>query len=144
MIEKNIEANNVADTDAEETGQRWFIDLDWYQPNNRSFITVAQGCLCPDCRKRLNVEEGNVSAADLVTTIGDCCSNAAEFITGEMPLLESIFRFFLASGNQPLDLVELGTQLSIRRGGDINRTSVEVLSRLLENDHYYGIKPVNE
>ena len=140
--------NNIIEytdtTDTEETRQRWFIDLDWFQPNNRSFSTLAQGCLCPECRKRLEVEEGEVSAAALLATIRDCCSKVPNFITLELPVLESVFRFFLANGNQPLDLVELGTQLSDRRGGDIHRTSVEVLSRLLENDHYYGIRPIEE
>ncbi|GAI17594.1 unnamed protein product, partial [marine sediment metagenome] len=29
---------------------RWFIDLDWLEQNNRSFLVLAQGCLCPKCR----------------------------------------------------------------------------------------------
>ena len=130
--------------DTEETRQLWSLDLGWFQPNNRSFSTLAQGCLCPECRRRLRAEEDEVSVADLLTTIRDCCSKVPNFITLELPVLESVFRFFLANGNQALDLVELGTQLSDRRGGDVPRTSVEVLSRLLENDHYYGIRPVLE
>lgn len=118
----------------------WSIDLDWYQPNNRSFFTLARDCLCPKCRKRLKVEEREVSAADLLTAINDCCSQQAGFITGEMPILESIFRLFLATGNQSLELEELGKQVSEWRGGDPYRTSVEVLSRLLENDQYYGLR----
>jgi len=63
-------------------------------------------------------------------------------ITGELPILESIFRLFLATGNQSLDLEELGKQLSERRSGDPYRTSVEMLSRLLANDQYYGLRQV--
>ena len=143
MVENNI-LEDTDTNDTEETRQHWFIDLGWFQPNNRSFSTLAQGCLCPECRRRLRAEEDEVSAADLLTAIRDCCSKVPNFITLELPVLESVFRFFLANGNQPLDLVELGTQLSDRRGGDIHRTSVEVLSRLLGNDHYYGLRPVNE
>ncbi len=120
----------------------WFIDLDWYQPNNRSFFSLARGCLCPKCRRRLKVEEGEIAAADLLTAIKDCCSKKPGFIPRELPILESIFRFFLANGNQPLDLEELGKQLSKWRGGDTYRTSVEVLSRLLSSDRYYGLRPV--
>ena len=127
---------------AEQTEPRWFIDLGWYEPNYRSFVTLAQGCLCSECRKRLKVEEGEVPVADLLITIKDCCSDKPDFITGRLPIVESIFRFFLANGNQPLDLEELGKQLSERRGGDSYRTSTEILSRLLESDRCYGLKQV--
>ena len=119
----------------------WFIDLDWLQQNNRSFSALAQGCLCPVCRERL---KGEIPAVDLLSAIRDCCSKTPGFITGELPVLESIFRLFLASGNQPLDLEELGKQLSERLGGDTYRSSIEVLSRLLKNDQYYGVRQVKE
>ena len=119
---------------------RWFIDLDWSQQNNRSFFALAQGCLCPKCHERLRVAE--VSATDLLSAIKDCCSKTPGFISGKLPILESIFRLFLASGNQPLDLEELGKQLSEWRGGDTYCTSAEILSRLLGSDRYYGLRQV--
>lgn len=122
----------------------WFIDLNWYQQNNRSFSALAQGYLCTKCRNRLNGKGKEIAAADLLSTIKDCCGNNPDFITTQMPILESIFRLFLANGNQPLDLEELGKRLSERRGGDIYRTSVEILSRLLRNEQYYGIRLVLE
>lgn len=117
---------------------RWFIDLDWYQKNNRSFLALVQGCLCPKCAERL--QEGEISAADLVTTIKDCCSKTPGFITGRLPILERIFRLFLASGNQPLDVEELGKQLHDWCGGETSGTSPRVLSRLLDSDQYYGLR----
>lgn len=119
---------------------RWFIDVDWYQPNNRSFSTLAQGRLCPKCWKRLKVDKGEIPAADLLSNIGDCCSKTPDFITGDLPVVESVFRLFLANGNQPLGLEELQRQLGERRGGDIYRTPVEILPRLLASDQYYGIR----
>lgn len=130
------------DITTEQVRPGWFINLDWYQQNNRSFFALAQGCLCPKCREQL--KEGEVSADDLVTTIKDCCSKTPGFITGKLPILESIFRLFLARGNQPLSVEELGKQLSEWRGGDTYRTSVEILSRLLESDQYYGLRQVSE
>jgi len=132
------------DVTGDRVRSRWSIDLDWYQLNSRSFLTLARGCLCPECRQRLEVEEGEITAADLMATIRDCCSKRPGFITSELPIMESVFRFFLANGNQPLDLVELGTQLREWRGGDSYRTSVEVLWRLLESDRYYGLRPVGD
>jgi len=120
----------------------WFIDLDWYQQNNRSFSGLAQGCLCPKCREQL--KGGEVSAADLLATVKDCCSKNPGFISGNLPILESIFRLFLANGNQPLDAEELGSQLAQWRGGDTGRTSAEILSHLLESDQYYGLGQVGD
>jgi len=135
---------DVEDVSTEHTISRWCIELDWYESNRRSFLTLAQSSLCQACRQRLKIEEGEVSVADVMSSIKDCCSKAPEFITGELPILESIFRLFLANGNKPMDLEEIGGQLSERRGGDATRTSVEVLSRVLESDRYYGLRQVEE
>ena len=131
---------NREDIDTDQARPRWFIKLDWYQPNNRSFFTLARDCLCPQCRERLKVEEGEISTADLLSNIRDCCSKTPDFVTSKLPILESIFRLFLANGNQPLDLEELGQQLGERRGENAYRTSVEVLSRLLKSDQFYGLR----
>jgi len=138
------EEDNRENIDADQAEVKWCIDLDWYQQHNRSFVTLAEGCLCADCRKRLRVEKGGVSAASLFKNIKDCCSRNSEFITGELPILESAFRLFLANGNQPLGLEELSEQLSEQRGGDAYRTSAEILPRLLKSDKYYGIRQVGE
>jgi len=130
---------NKTGVGTDQPGSAWFIDLDWCEQNNRSFSTLAQNYLCPECSKRL---KGEIPAADLLSTIKDCCSKKSGFITDELPVLESIFRLFLANGNQPLDLEELGKQLSEWRGGDAYRTSAEILSRLLQSDQYYGLRQV--
>lgn len=135
---------NREDIDIDQSGQRWFIDLEWYQQNNRSFAVLTQGCLCPRCHKRLKADECEVSVADILSATKDCCSLASDFITSRVPILESAFRLFLANGNQPLDLEELGKQLGERRGGDAYRTSAEVLSRLLAADRYYGLRQVSD
>ncbi len=120
----------------EQISPGWFIDLDWYQQSNRSFFAMAQRCLCPKCREKLKEDS---SAADLLAAIKGCCSKAPGFITRESPVLESIFRLFLANGNQPLDLGELGRLLSERRG-DGYRTPAEILPRLLRSDRHYGLR----
>ena len=138
MINNSVDKE---DTGTNQVSPRWFIDLDWHQQSNCSLFALAQGCLCPKCQERLKRE---ISTADLLTTIKDCCSKAPNFITGGLPILESIFRLFLANGNQPLDLEELGRQLSEWRGGDTYRTSVEILSRLLSSEQYYGLHQINK
>jgi hypothetical protein len=124
----------------EAAAPRWFVDLDWYRQNARSFAALAQGCLCPRCRERL--ERGEISEAELTANIKDCCSRLPGFIAGELSILASVFRLLLAGGNEPLELAELSRRLSEQLGGESYRTSVEVLSRLLEDERYYGIRPV--
>ena len=121
---------------------RWSIDLDWYQRNNRSLSTMAQSCLCPKCAKQLSAKGKEISMNDLLSKIKDCCSRTPGFITDQSPILESIFRFFLANGNQPIDLEKLGKQLSEWRGGDTYRASPEILLRLLKSGKYYGLREV--
>jgi len=119
-------------------GSRWFIDLEWFGQNNRSFFALARGCLCPRCRERLT--EGEISSPDLLATIKDCCAKVPGFINGNLTILESVFRLFLSNGDQPLDLGELSRQLSELRGGDIYAVLAEVLPRLLKDEQYYGIR----
>ena len=118
--------------------EHWFIDLDWYQQSSRSFLVLARHCLCPKCRERLKEKE--ISPEDLFPMVKDCCSKAEDFITDSVPILEGIFRLFLANGNQPLDLDEVVEQLSKWRGGMGYLTSPQLLSRLLESDQYYGLR----
>jgi hypothetical protein len=139
---KNFEAREDIITD--QVRPLWFIDFDWYQQSNRSFSALVQDYLCPKCRERLKANGAEISADELLTTIRDCCSKAPGFITYQLPILESVFRLFLANGNQPLDLEELGKQLSERLGGDTYRTSAEMLSRLLSHDLYYGLRQVKD
>ena len=100
--------------------------------------------MCPKCRERQETGEAEIPAGELLSTIRDCCSKTPEFITPKLSLLESVFRLFLANGNQPLDLEELGKQLSEQSGGYIHHASAEMLSRLFSHDQYYGLRLVKE
>ena len=137
--------NNFMDKesiDSDQAEPRWFIDLDWYQQNNRSLLALAQGYLCSKCNETR--KGGEISVADLLSAIKDCCSKTPGFINPKLPVLESIFRLFLANGNQSFSLEELGKQLSERREGDTHCTSPEILSRLLSTDQYYGFRQVED
>lgn len=129
--------------DAEPVKTYWSIDLEWYQPNSRSFTALAQRYLCPKCAKQLDTKGKNMSANTLLSNIKDCCSHVPGFIADQQPIMESTFRLFLSNGNQPLDLEELSSQLSEWRGGDY-RTSIEILSRLFKNDRYYGLREIKD
>ena len=129
---------------AEQPKTRWAIALDWFQQNNRSISVLIENYLCPKCAKKWSAEGKKDSPKILMSTINKCCSNTPAFINERSPVLDSVFRLFLGNGNQPLELEELGNQLSQLRGGDPYRTSPETLSRLLKSDRYYGLQEFSE
>ena len=119
---------------------QWTIDLNWLKTHQRSFSTLAKGALCEKCRKKLKADTKEVSPADLLKSIQTCCSKADGFISPTVPFQESIFRVFLANGNKPMALQEVGEQLAKRRGANGTRTSVVYLTRMMVNDDFYGIR----
>jgi hypothetical protein len=60
-----------------------------------------------------------------------------------MPLMEMVFRLFLANGNDPMTLEEVQTRLQdkLRESGDLRDVSLPKLKRIIESDHYYGLRP---
>ena len=120
----------------------WRIDLDWYETDKRSFVSLAGERLCPECRKRYDRDDGQITADDLLVSIKDCCSTKPGFIAADQPIMESVFRVLLVNRNQSLEMVELSRQLGEWRGGGSRHTSAEVLSRLLHGDRHYGIRRV--
>lgn len=115
----------------------WFIDLGWYDQNNRSLLSLALGSLCPKCRKRLKVGKGEVPMPKIISAIRDCCSTGEDFVTPKLPLVECAFRLILANGNEPIDSEELVKKLGERRG--TSNHSAQTINRLLAKDRYYGI-----
>jgi hypothetical protein len=132
------------DTDIGENQLRYFIDLHWYQRQGRSLATLATSRLCPISRKK----EKTKSEAVLMRVIRQCCSKRDGFVTPNMPLLEMVFRLFLANGNQPLNLEQIQEQLQKWLGDSSNARDLSIpkLKRILDNDRYYGLRaiPVEE
>lgn len=119
-----------------ETQGRYFIDLDWYREQERSFITLAASRLCPSSHSRDTLR----SETALLNTVKQCCSKREGFLTPNMPILEMIFRTFLANGNEPLDLEQLQANLQqyLAEASSPRDLSVRKLKRIIENDCYYG------
>ncbi len=134
----------MAKLESPPTETRWTIDLNWLKSNNRSFSVLAKGSLCPSCRKKIKANVSDSKAPDLLKTIRNCCSKHPNFITPGLPFQESVFRIFLANGNKPVTLNELGDRLSQYRGINLYNTSATNLSRLLKNAEYYGIRPLTD
>jgi hypothetical protein len=121
---------------------RWAIAPDWYEENGRSLIVQLKSYLCSACAKRLG-EKKEPTLKTILATIQSCCAKEPEFFNDKMPIMESIFRLFLRSGNKPMTIKEVSAELARVRSGDLYRTSPETLTLILKNDRFYGLQPVN-
>jgi hypothetical protein len=106
--------------------------MNWYQKQGRSFATLATSRLCPTSRKK----DKSKSEATLLRTLKQCCSKREGFITTNMPLLEMMFRLFLANGNLPMTPTELAQQ---------SGRPAELILRVMTGEQIYrGLRPIVE
>jgi len=126
-----------SDKNSKSEDPSYFIDLDWFQENGRSFAAITRHCLCSACQKRLASESSDMEATSLIANIKDCCSKVPGFINIRLPLLEKIFRLILSRENKPLALTELVTELT-SCSDTAALLSSQTLKSLLDNDRYYG------
>lgn len=115
------------------------IDQDWYQRNGRSLSVLVRSRLCPSCQQQLASKS---SLDDLSTLLRDCCSKKEDFLSLPLPLKERCFRLFLANGNQPLTLQQIGEKLGQPEELGSSAVPTEVLQRIIEADEFYGLRQV--
>jgi hypothetical protein len=153
---------NLMTEEPEGEPARYYIDIAWYDQHDRSFRAVAQGRFCQSCLAKIgNVTEERVPTVDKksnrvvyenreirygenpMAVIRQCCSKQRNYITPETPLLEAVFRVFLANGNQPATLErireQLGDWISLRDRP--HNYASELIERLIANDRRYGLRP---
>ncbi len=144
-MEQIDERTSQSESDSQ---QKYFIDLEWYQGNNRSFDVLVQNRMCSTSFKGWSISEDKSSnspatprGTDAIAEIEQCCSRKPEFTNPNLAVMEILFRILLAAGNQPLSIRELESRLNEWIGGWDGRVINEnVLKRLLEGDHFYGIR----
>ena len=143
----------------EEQASRYFIDEKWFTAHNKSFRAVAQTRMCPSCRKNIGTEvqervptvdaRGRVVyemrsvpfASNPLSEIRKHCSKESSYLTAETPVMEALFRVFLANGNQPIDLDAIREQLLeyMSASEQPRPYSPELLARMLKSDNGYGL-----
>ncbi len=165
-VTEEPEAVAVAETEVESTEvveeARYFVDPQWYDEHGMVFTAVAQGRLCSSCTaklgtsveerypvidpktKRVTFEYRRAPYADKpLPIIRDCCSRARDYITSETPLLEAVFRVFLANGNQPMSVAAVREHLLTflpEMAALRSDYPVELLERLIRSDNAYGLR----
>jgi hypothetical protein len=127
---------------------KFHIDLQWWQDNHLDLRFYVREALCAQCRADfpnvddvsqidwVNEQTGEVTQVDgLWHALRTHCINEPDFINSNTPIVEAVFRTFLANGNQPLTIIELHALL--------DRRSPDTLLRMLTGGQVYlGIRPV--
>ena len=119
---------------------KYYIDLDWYREQERSFVLLATSRLCPSSQKK-KIPKSDTA---LMNTLTQCCSKSEQYITPDMTLAESIFRLLLANGNNPMSLEQMQARL-LQHAGDMTGSrdiSVPKLTLIIDNDRYYGMTSI--
>lgn len=127
---------------------KFHIDFDWWRQQKRDIHVYMRELLCDECRTTysrqkgepevdwIDEETGEVTQVDgLWHSLRTCCSTKPGFITPDIPILDAIFRTFLANGNQPLSVNELYEKLD-------HRPPATLLRMLTAGPVYLGIRPV--
>lgn len=125
------------------------VDFAWWQENDRDWKLFLRRLLCEEHQQLLagtahdevidwvDPETAEVHPVDaLQHVVMTHCALQPGFLQSNVPMVESIFRVLLASGNTPMTSVELGERL--------NRQPQLILRTLSGPRVYYGIRPVQE
>ena len=126
------------------------IDFDWWEQKGENFRVYLWSHLCPDCQQVYESHHGTedidwvdpdtaeVKRVDaLWHSLQICCSRKPLFLTEQTPIIDAIFRVFLASGNTPLSALELYEVIG-------RRTPSTILRILTHGNTHRGIKPAPE
>jgi hypothetical protein len=146
----------------EASQARYFINERWFEEANRSFRAMAQARMCESCKEKLGSDtQERVPSVDPrtgrvvfeirtvpfglspISTIRTCCSKRRDYVTPETPVAEALFRVFLASGNQPMDLERLREELAnyVAMSDRPHNYTADLLERIIRTDRYYGLRP---
>ncbi len=120
--------------------QKYAISLDWFDRNKVSFVDVAVRRACSACKNKLSPEKKH-NPQELIKVITEHCGKDKDYIHPQQPVIESIFRLFLATGNKPLTAEEIMMKVNERRADNPISVSTEALQKLLDGNKLLGIGP---
>jgi hypothetical protein len=125
---------------------KFYIDFDWWEEQDRDLRVYLHQHLCKSCREIfashlgsetvdwIDPDTAEVQSVDgLWHTLRTHCSLQPDYILDSTPLVDAVFRVFLANGNAPLTPVELSAK--------INQPPAKILRVLGHGRVYSGIRP---
>ncbi|MCX8061914.1 MAG: hypothetical protein N3D16_04985 [Anaerolineales bacterium] len=128
---------------------RFHIDYEWWRQNDRDWHVYLYNILWADNQKLFGEGLGeqfidwvDPQTAEVQPVNGlqhvviEHCAKQPEFLAPGVPLVDLIFRVFLANGNTPLTPLELSERLG--------KPAQTILSVLSGSRVYRGLRPVVE
>lgn len=128
---------------------RFHIDFNWWSNNDRAWRVYLRSNLCPyhqeiyaDLAAEDQVDWVDPDTAEVHRVDGlqhiliTHCAKEQEFVTQRSALVDAAFRTFLANGNIPMTVVELGDRL--------RRPPNTILRTLSGARVYKGLRPCQE
>jgi hypothetical protein len=125
---------------------KFHIDYSWWEKSSEDLRTYLLSHLLPEQRERLSQQEedrrvdyidpdtGEVFELDELGLGIQMAADDPNFINQQTPLVDSVFRVFLANGNLPMSPAELAEETG--------RSAQTILKTLGGNVIYKGIRPI--
>ena len=127
------------------------IDLSWWSDQDRDIRTLVRDMLCEECQDTysglvaestdvdwVDEQTGEVTVVDaLWHALRSCCGQRPDFVSSSTPIIEAVFRTFLANGNRSLTIQQLHEQLD-------KRPPQTLLRMLTRGPVYLGIRPIRD
>lgn len=123
------------------------IDFEWWQDHDNNWRVFLKGFLCEDCKEVYKDSNGNrivdwvdpqTAEVTQVDGILHClithCANQPDFITEKTTLVDSVFRYFIANGNEPKTVEEIAET--------IDKPAITILRTLTGPKVFKGIRPI--
>jgi len=128
---------------------RYHIDYNWWNRSERDLRVYLYSHLCPEHQELykthtdtedidwIDPDTGEVQRVDgLQHTLHLHCSQQPGYLTTHTTLVDAVFRVFLANGNLPLTVRDLGKRLS--------KDPQMILRTLAGAQVYKGLRPMPE
>lgn len=128
---------------------KFHIDYEWWSRADREVEVYLRDYLCEEHRESLSGAEGELrydivdpgtaevrQVGGMQQVLMSHCARQPGYIPEHGSLVDTVFRIFLASGNQPLSSKELGDRLA--------RPATTILRTLSAPRVYKGIRPILE
>lgn len=126
---------------------RFHIDMGWWSDTARDIRIYLKEILCDECKgvyadyagqeeiDWIDEQTGEITrVAGLWHVIRSCCSLKPGYIAPNTPIIDAVFRTFLANGNKPQSIQELYELLD-------RRPPATLLRLLTGGQVYMGIRP---
>jgi hypothetical protein len=130
---------------------KFHIDFDWWDRETQAFRVYLMSHLCPEHQAAfdaaapvemldyVDMETGEVTPIDrLQYVLGTHCAQQTGFLTPHLPLVDAVFRVFVANGNHPLTPEELAEKI------ERPHHAQTILRTLAGKVVYKGLRPMME